>query len=547
MTGVQISESATQIAKTRSAARFVKSARGLWPWLAAMASGCLAAFCFPRFDQEWLCWIALTPLICAVWFSPRRARRQWLRDAALGYVAGIVFFTITFGWLSSLGILFGELWLRFLPFILSFYLGLYFAAWGWFIGLFRNEEFANSRRNLGVGFCGACAWVGLEWIRGWLFSGFGWNGLGVALHADLPMIQITAFTGVAGLSFLIAFSNLMIVLIARRIGGEIGPTFAKRIRWEFSFSVALLVLVFSYGIRTLFRAGAAPAASLYVAAVQPNIPQSEKFDSSFEDKIFARLDSLTTFAAAAQPQLILWPEAATPRGIWDDEINYRFVINQARRGDFALLIGTLDSDLQLGEVYNVAALLTDRGAHAKTYRKIHLVPFGEYMPLRHSFPLFAMIAGELVPGDITPGRDFHPLDLPSPRVKVAPLICFEDTLGDLTRRFVANGAQVLINITNDGWFLQSAGSEQHLANAVFRAVENRRPLVRCANTGVTCSVDPFGRVDRWLKPFEQGFAARQIPIPDTLDTTFYTRHGDLFSIACAAAACGCLLLRARRR
>src|SRR5581483_5829950 len=200
-----------------------------------------------------------------------------------------------------------------------------------------------------TGIFGACAWVTLEWVRGWLFSGFGWNGLGVALHGDLPMIQIAEFTGVAGLSFLVAFSNLMVVIIVRRIAGEIGPVFLKRIRWEFS---------------------------VHVAAIQPNIPQSEKFDPQSEEKIFQQLDTLTTLAAASRPQLLLWPEAATPQGMFADEVNYRFVLNQARRGDFAMLIGTLDSDIQRHEDYNVATLLTDRGQHMQTYRKMHLVPFG---------------------------------------------------------------------------------------------------------------------------------------------------------------------------
>src|SRR5581483_1063761 len=263
-----------------------------------------------------------------------------------------------------------------------------------------------------TGIFGACAWVTLEWVRGWLFSGFGWNGLGVALHGDLPMIQIAEFTGVAGLSFLVAFSNLMVVIIVRRIAGEIGPVFLKRIRWEFSVSVALITVVFGYGIRTLLHKREGELVSLHVAAIQPNIPQSEKFDPQSEEKIFQQLDTLTTLAAASRPQLLLWPEAATPQGMFADEVNYRFVLNQARRGDFAMLIGTLDSDIQRHEDYNVATLLTDRGQHMQTYRKMHLVPFGEYMPLRHSFPLFAMIAGELVPGDFAPGREFTLLQLP---------------------------------------------------------------------------------------------------------------------------------------
>jgi apolipoprotein N-acyltransferase len=265
-----------------------------------------------------------------------------------------------------------------------------------------------------------------------------------------------------------------------------------------------------------------------VAAIQPNVAQAEKFSAESEDRILERLGSLTALAASTRPDLILWPEAATPRGMYADQINYRFVRDQTARGDFAFLIGTVDFDPERREEFNVAVLLTNRGETIQPYRKIHLVPFGEYMPLRHSFPLFAMVAGELVPGDFSAGGDFTVMDLPKPGVRLSALICFEDTLGDLTRRFVQNGAQLLVNLTNDGWFLTSAAAEQHVANAVFRAVENRRPLLRCTNTGVTCAVDVHGRVVRWLPPFLRGFVTREIVVPRGNRLTFYTRHGDWF-------------------
>lgn len=519
----------------------------------------LLTLCFAPWNQPWLCWIALTPLLCAVWFGDEGAR-PWKRHALLGYVAGFVFFSGTFYWLSALGTLFQQPWLHGLPPLLALYLGLYLAFWAWFVGRFppiaksRTESvttppeaevrvsFApknaratkpptpfSSRRHLMISAVAACAWVSHEWVRGWLFSGFGWNGLGVALHDDLAMIQIVDITGVAGLSFLVAFCNVMIVLVVRRIVGELGPVFLKRIRWEFSFTAALVVIVFAYGVRQLLRAPQ-PGESVRIAAVQPNIAQAEKFSGENEDRVLAQLGDLTGLAATTSPHLLLWPEAATPRGMFADETNYRFTLEQAGRGDFAMLIGTVAGDADLNEDYNIAALITERGGKLQAYRKMHLVPFGEYMPLRHSFPLFAWVAGELVPADFAPGREFTVMPLPKPDVKISPLICFEDTLGDLTRRFVLNGSQLLVNLTNDGWFLETAGAEQHLANAVFRAVENRRPLVRCANTGVTCSVSARGHVDRWLAPFQRGFASREISVEKAAPLTFYTRHGDWLAI-----------------
>lgn len=549
--------------------------RRVWPWLAAALCGVLLALCFAPCNCGWLSWVALTPLICAVWFSGPSGPRAWRRRALLGYSAGIIFFTTTFSWLGALGTLFAQAWLHGLPLLLALYLGLYFAFWAWFIGALIDRPyvaakddviprsprplgarhaphsqtaraFLHSHHNLLTAFLGASAWVTHEWVRGWLFSGFGWNSLGVGLHANLAIIQVVDITGVPGLSFLAAFCNLMAVIVVRRVIAEFGPLLFRRVRWEFSFSAALVVAVFAYGARTLMRARPSPGTGLRIAAVQPNIPQNEKFSAASEDQIFDQLGDLTALSASTRPDLLIWPEASTPRGMFADEINYRFVLEQAARGDFGLLLGTVDSDPSRGEAYNAAVLLTDHGQTIQTYRKVHLVPFGEYLPFRRTFPLFAMVAGDLVPGDFSAGTEFAVMELSRPAVRLCALICFEDTLGDLTRRFVQNGAQLLVNLTNDGWFLTTPAAEQHVANAVFRAIENRRPLVRCANTGVTCAVDQYGRVDRWLPPFERGFVAREVLIPREQTLTFYTRHGDWFSLASAGAIILWLVTRVLR-
>jgi len=511
----------------------------LWPWLAATLTGVLLALAFAPWDMTPLVWVAITPLICAVWFS---SASSW-RAALLGYVAGVVFFTMTFYWLGALGMLFRQPLLYGLPLLLALYMGLYFAFWAWFLSRVlapRPEQrlFRHSVSNLATGALAASAWIAHEWVRGWMFSGFGWNTLAVALHGDLPMIQIAEFAGAAGPSWLVAFVNVMTVIVVRRIVGELGPQFLKRVRWEFSLSVALVVCVFSYGVRALF---AQPPEStlLRVTAVQPNIPQTEKFSAESEDHILEEVGQLTELALAAnEPDLLLWPESATPRGMYADDLNHEFVMSHAARGDFAFLLGSVEDDLESGATYNTAKLLSARGHQVDTYRKIHLVPYGEYLPMR---PLLEPIAGDLVPGDFAAGSEPVVFELPKQRVKIAALICFEDTLGDLTRRFVARGAQLIVNITNDGWFLHTAGAEQHLNNAIFRAIENRRPLVRCANTGITCSIDHAGRIDRtgraalWIPPFVRGFAAPPISVPTHPTLTFYTRHGEWLAHIAALA------------
>ena len=505
----------------------------------------LLALCFAPWKLTPLAWVALGPLICAVWFS-REAVRPGLRAAQLGYVAGLVFFTMVFYWLSALAVLFAEPWLYTLPLLLALMLGCYVAFWAWFLARILapasgQRLFRNSWSNLATGALAAAAWVAHEWVRGWLFSGIGWNDIGVTLHGDLPMIQIADITGAAGLSWLVAFVNVMFVIVVRRILGELGPQFLKRIRWEFSLSVGLVVCVFAYGVRALLEK-APESIPLRVTAVQPNVPQTLKFSADGEDEIFKQVGDLTDLAvAASKPQLLLWPESASPRGMYADDLNYRFVMDRAESAGGGFLLGTVEDDPERGVVFNTAKLFTERGEKQQTYRKMHLVPFGEYLPLR---PLLGPIAGGLVPGDFAHGDAPFVFDLTEPALKFGVLICFEDTLGDLTRRFVQDGAQLLVNITNDGWFLHTAGAEQHLANAVFRAVENRRPLVRCANTGVTCSINRNGHVDRWLPLFQPGFAAREVKVPVQSAITFYTRHGEWFSWL-AAAITGIAIVKRR--
>ena len=473
------------------------------------------------------------PLIAAVWFGGGGISRA----VQLGYLMGLVFFWGVFSWLrtvSDLG------W-----FLLPFYLALFPAAWAAFLCAARRGagDFTRSGANLRLAALGAAAWVALEWARGWGALSFGWNGLGVALHENLAMIQMAQYTGVGGVSFLVALTNLIAVITVRRFWNEAR---LRRIRphWDFSANMALIAAVFAFGVRTLFAPASNGGTRLQVAAVQASIPQEQKWDRVFIEKICDQYDRYTELALAAYPetQLLLWPEAATPGSLFSSQEMYsRF----ARRGVNFLLGSLLQAPLEAKHDYNVAALFAPGSDVPQVYEKIHLVPFGEYIPFRRSFPPFEWIIGDLVPGDFTPGVEYTVLKMERPSLNVGALICFEDTLGDLTRHFVQRGAQLLVNVTNDGWFRDSQASEQHLANAVFRTVENRRPLVRAANTGVTAFIDPLGRILQSFRPdgtpFGEGFLAGSVIIPPAnAPTTFYTRHGDLFSLACAVASLAAL-------
>jgi len=515
----------------------INKALRLWPWLAAIATGLLGAACFAPFNQSWLCWIALTPLIIAIWFSGANSRRRWLRNLSLGYLAGIVFFTVTFGWLGALGDLYQSFFLRGLSLLLSIYLALDFACWSWFIGWIKPGAFTASWRNLLAAFVAASAWVTQEWTRGWLFSGFGWNGLGVALHAEWPMIQIAEFTGVVGLSFAIAFANIIAVTTPLRLFAE-ARTHRMRPHFDLTLTMIGIVALLAFGLHRVQRPS--PAKPLRIAAVQAGVPQLQKFDPQFTGEVFERFRRLSEIAVGANPppDLLVWPARSMPDPARDRNTeSYRFVRDFSAATKTDLMLGTLD--VEDGHDYNAALIVSNGGESVQLYRKVHLVPFGEYIPLRHSFPLFASIASKWVPGDFTAGTEHTVFNVMNGDVRVAPLICFEDTVGDLVRRFVVNGANLLVDITNDGWFLHSSGSRQHLANAIFRCVENRRPMVRATNTGVTCFVNEFGRVTQILQDdignnFTEGVLTGEISVPQDRQLSFYAHHGELFAELCAA-------------
>ena len=546
----------------------MKKITKLWPWLAAVSSGLLYAACFAPFNLTWFCWIALIPLIAAVWFSHTEARHPWLRNLFLGYVAGLTFFWTVFSWLTTVTVL-G--W-----FVLQFYMAIYLAIWAWFCGLVRPRRKANrataskwdqmlaearstavpvqppwtrSTNNLRLAFLLASGWTALEWSRGWIFSGFGWNGLGVALHENWPLMQIAEFTGVTGLSFLVAFTNVIILTTAYRLILE-ARTRMMRPHFDFTVTMAAIVGALVFGVRAVQFSP--PAKPLHVAAVQSNVPQTQKFDPQFTRKIFDQFRRLSEIALRSNPlpELLVWPESSMPGPVLTDQESYRFVMDLAASAETDILLGTIDEED--GDIYNAAILVSDGGERVQIYQKVHLVPFGEYVPGRHTVPLLARIVGDQVPGDFKAGTEHTVFTLTNREIQAAPLICFEDTIGDLTRQFVlptetSPGANLLVDVTNDGWFQHSAGSHQHLANAIFRCVETRRPMIRAANTGVTCFINQFGRVTQELRDekdstFTEGVLTGEVMVPTEHELTFYARHGELFAKACAAIAVIAILL-----
>jgi len=561
---------------------WAKNALRGWPWLAAITTGLLYRGCFAPFDQAWLCWIALTPLLAAVFFSGAGCKRRWLRDLLLGYLAGLTFFWGVFSWLTTVTVP-GMI-------LVGFYMAFYVAGWAWLVGLLRpglrnfmprtavgleavtqrlaakraaekglllappeplpNEltgsPWLSSLHNLRLAFLLASGWVSLEMLRAVVMTGWGWNTLGSALHAQWAMIQMVEFTGVPGLSFLVAFTNVIVFATARRFVVE-AQVRRFRPHYDFTLTMAAIVGVIGYGVRAVQIHS--PAVTVRIAAVQPNIPREQKFNREFVQATFDKFTRLSQIALQAQPDLLIWPESSMPGPVLQDEESYRFVTEFSAKAKVDLLLGAIDVD-QIA-AYNAALLVSDAGRQIQLYHKVHLVPFGEYVPGRHVLPGIGWIVGEQVPDDFGFGTEHTVFKTTRGDVRLAPLICFEDTIGELTRRFVLRGANLLANVTNDGWFLRSAGSQQHLANAIFRCVESRLPMVRAANTGVTCFVNEFGRVTQVLlddngSQFTEGILAGEVRVPTNYQPTFYVRHGEWFGKACAVVTLFTLLVLALR-
>ncbi len=536
------------------------------------------------------------PLLSAIWFSGADSKRRWARDLLLGYVAGITFFWIVFSWLQTVTV---PGWIL-VGFYMGVYFAAWSWLCGQLRPGLRkvrekplegldavsrrlNEKYAaehptssdpavaaalsrragvatddaaterrdysteipldsparrspwlSSVNNMRLAFFLAAAWVAQEFFRSIVFSGWGWNTLGSALHAQLVVIQIAEFTGVAGLSFMVVFTNVILVATVRRfiLETQVKP---MRPHFDLTLTMAGIVGVMGFGLHALQTHR--ETKPLNVALVQPNIPREEKFTPEFATKTFDQFTRLSrpVLEGSARLDLLVWPESSMPGPVLNDELSHKFVMDFSASTKTDLVLGTIDLDET--HAYNAAMLVSDGGARLQVYRKVHLVPFGEYVPGRHTIPLLARIVGDQVPDDFDFGKEYTVFKLADDKAKVAPLICFEDTIGDLTRQFVLAGANLLVNVTNDGWFLRSAGSRQHVANAVFRCIETRLPMVRAANTGVTCFVNEFGKITQMLvdengSPFTEGTLTGQVAIATNPEPTFYVRHGELFTHAC---------------
>jgi len=501
-------------------------------WLAhrttvwALISGLALGLAFPRPDHGWLAWFALVPLFLVMERRPFRS----------GFIAGLSFFGLVFYWVNIVMTTYGKLnpVLSGVAYLLMVsYLALYFGAATWAACRLREKISLPPVLALPV------LWVALEFLRAFLMTGFPWASIGYSQQGALSMIQSADLFGVYGIGFLLAASNAVLAEAVRSIYRRelrMGP-------WLAAGLVGLVVLGnWGYGKYRLKDDLARRDDSLNVALIQGNIDQAVKWQPGMRETTVEKYLNLSLEADRAQPaDLIVWPEAATPFYLQDIGPLSRKVLDLPRRADAYLLTGSpaYETVNQQQRSLNSAFLLSQRGNILGRSDKVHLVPFGEYVPLGTLLPFIdKMVAGI---GDFSPGTI---VPLPMDGHKLGVLVCYEVIFPELAREWVREGSDLLVNITNDAWFGHSSAPYQHLAMARFRAVENRIWLVRAANTGITAIIDPAGRIVAQTPIFETGFLNGRVGLG--AQPTLYTRIGDVLPLACLLLAVY-WLIRTRRR
>ena len=510
------------------------------------------AFFAMLFESAWpmvfLCFQCLLPVL---WGT----RGRWVgwKGFGLGWVAGFTFFAINLKWLNTVtgaGAL-----------ILPAYLALFWAAFGAFTASWGNPN--RGGRSLGLSrmiylaFANAAVWAGLEWLRSWLLTGFGWNGLGVMFHnaIGLTLAQGADLFGVCGLSLVLVFSaTAWCMSLSKK------QTTGRQLRLNFLTTSVLsllpILLLYGYGKFRIASLEKLESVELSALLVQINAPQEAgrllwdraKVHMAYEDET---LKGLKDKGAA---DLVIWPESALSGrllrmddGSWTMHVENFETINRVREGGkFTLIQGMteLEGETLAGQpvekensrIWNSLVVMSPED-QLQSFQKHHLVIFGETIPFVNEIPFLKKIyedqSGSAYTGSFTEGQNLNPLTLDVNGIKVGliPSVCFEDTVPRLERKFVRPGPQVIVNVTNDGWFKESEAAQQHFNNALFRAIELRRPMLRCSNTGVSGAVSITGEVvttlvDEKGSHFTNGSVLAKIKVPLDPPFSLYALLGD---------------------
>jgi apolipoprotein N-acyltransferase len=474
-------------------------------WYLVIFSGLLMSLAYPPLPFGFVIYFALVPLLLAL-------EKKGLSDAfKIGYLFGLV---------SNLLLLFWIGWATVPGAVAALVLlCLYTAFLAWFYALVQKKVGKASLFFLPF------LWVAMEYVRSLTEISFPWLNLAYTQTYYLKLIQYASFAGNYAVSFWIVCLNLIVYLVIK---------YKRRIVPAVSIFAVLIALPYIYGWHQLgvLRSVLSEKTEknyVRIALLQGNIEPKVKWDERFLDYNIQTFIDMSKEAAKEDVDLVLWPETAAPCYLASESFYMDKVQATSDSLNVPLLVGTNDYEFTEEDrivYYNSAFLFRPRGGYPQTYSKIHLVPFSEKIPYDETLRISDRI--QLGQSDFSSGKEltiFH-----TPNGKFATLICFESVYPDLVREFVREGTDFLVNITNDGWFGKTHGPFQHAQIAVFRAIENRISIARCANTGVSMFIDPLGRVRQATKIYVRATVVDEIS--SKLDDTFYTKHGDWFAQGC---------------
>lgn len=509
-------------------------------------SGLLYSLSIPRADLSLFAWVCLVPCFYALHRTTHQGEAQprtWVRRALeLGLAFGVVSGFGRVYWICETLTNYGALAQSeaiFTTAALILYLGLYPISFFLLIA-----RFLRFRSPIFAWIC-ACIWVVLEWAQSWVISGFPWELLGYSQYRNLPLLQTVSLTGIYGVSFLITLFNAsfsQVLIFKKRPLVYVGPP------------LFLLVLTLTLGhIRLQELDTSSDEDSVHIGIIQGNVPQGVKWKAGRSRRSTEKYVQLTRQLVDGEDEdsppldLIIFPETALPFPLHDPAYdNYlQSILSLVREIQIPLLVGALESTSE-HETLNRAFLIDVEGQVVGSYDKVHLVPFGEYLPLPWLFEYMQGLTAES--GAFAHGRGFSSLPLPLKNGRTLPFgvfICFESVFPDITRALVQEGAQFIVNTTNDAWFGHTAAPHQHLSMAIVRAVETGRPLLRAANTGISAVVEPSGKIKQATQLFETAALSATITPRDEL--TPYVRYGDIFVGLCGLALAACALTAFKRQ
>jgi apolipoprotein N-acyltransferase len=474
-------------------------------------AGMLTGLSFPPVPLGLFAWVGLIPLIDA-WLKSRSS----LRSAYYGFIWSLGFLLVVMYWLAfNYGTYWWAATVSMIAAVLVLSLNYILIGW-WFSWL-------HARWGRVAIWLLPLLWVSVEFLRSFGTLGFPWISLANSQTGFFLLIQNAEITGIYGLSFWVVLINVAIV--------EFKDAFERRVPGM----VLVGVLLFPW-LSGWLLLPEMPAPTLRVGIVQPNVNAAEKWMPEIRHRHFEQLTSLTRVAAVDSPAVVFWPEAATPAYLRKGGRQYlRQVQDELRILGLPVVTGMPDYNrLPDGQVryYNAVGYIDSAGLRETQYNKIHLVPMGEYIPLSKWIPSLNSL--NLGQGNFTPGEEYTVFEVDSIPFSVG--VCYETTFPELNRRFVRAGASFIVGVVNDAWYQTTSGPYQHAAQARYRAVEFRRPVVRAANTGISVVVDQVGRIVARMGLNKEGAFTAEIA-PET-GMTFYARFGDLFAWVSLVAALG---------